>query len=72
MCMVLYGYDASTYNSVQASSNWLAWFNLTSVRILPTTKKIHTYIPDHKSHFPIKDVLTDDNGYSRKVFISSV
>lgn len=29
MCMVLYGYDASTYNSVQASSNWLAWFGLT-------------------------------------------
>lgn len=30
--MTLYGYDASTYNSVQASDNWLAWFNLTSVR----------------------------------------
>lgn len=28
MCMVLYGYDASTYNSVQASDNWLAWFDL--------------------------------------------
>lgn len=34
MCMVLYGYDASTYNSVQASDNWLAWFNLTSVRAM--------------------------------------
>ncbi|PSR80161.1 major facilitator superfamily transporter sugar [Coniella lustricola] len=30
MCMVLYGYDASTYNSVQGSKNWLAWFGLTS------------------------------------------
>lgn len=30
MCMVLYGYDASTYNSVQASDNWLAWFNLST------------------------------------------
>lgn len=24
-CMVLYGYDASVYNSVQGSANWLAW-----------------------------------------------
>lgn len=23
--MVLYGYDASVYNSVQGSSNWVAW-----------------------------------------------
>ncbi|ROW02218.1 hypothetical protein VSDG_02315 [Cytospora chrysosperma] len=30
MCMVLYGYDASTFNSVQGSDNWLEWFNLTS------------------------------------------
>lgn len=28
--MVLYGYDASTFNSVQASDNWLNWFGLTS------------------------------------------
>lgn len=28
--MVLYGYDASTFNSVQGSDNWLEWFNLTS------------------------------------------
>lgn len=25
--MVLYGYDASVYNSVQGSENWMAWFN---------------------------------------------
>lgn len=25
--MVLYGYDASVYNSVQGSDNWVAWFN---------------------------------------------
>lgn len=30
MCMVLYGYDASTFNSVQGSDNWLNWFGLTS------------------------------------------
>lgn len=30
MCMVLYGYDASTFNSIQASDNWLNWFGLTS------------------------------------------
>ncbi|OKL58330.1 hypothetical protein UA08_06405 [Talaromyces atroroseus] len=26
-CMVLYGYDASVFNSVQGSANWVAWFN---------------------------------------------
>ena len=25
--MVLYGYDASVFNSVQGSDNWNAWFN---------------------------------------------
>ena len=25
-CMVLYGYDASVYNAVLGSENWLAWF----------------------------------------------
>ncbi|CAK7224839.1 hypothetical protein SBRCBS47491_005691 [Sporothrix bragantina] len=27
-CMVLYGYDASVFNSVQGSDNWLEWFDL--------------------------------------------
>lgn len=26
-CMVLYGYDASVYNSVQGSKNWVAYFD---------------------------------------------
>ncbi|KAJ5727824.1 hypothetical protein N7493_005644 [Penicillium malachiteum] len=26
-CMVLYGYDASVFNSVQGSDNWVAWFD---------------------------------------------
>jgi hypothetical protein len=26
-CMVLYGYDASVYNSVQGSDHWVQWFN---------------------------------------------
>ncbi|GAB1196429.1 hypothetical protein APSETT444_005700 [Aspergillus pseudonomiae] len=26
-CMVLYGYDASVYNSVQGSKNWVVYFN---------------------------------------------
>ncbi|KAJ5135305.1 uncharacterized protein N7515_004583 [Penicillium bovifimosum] len=26
-CMVLYGYDASVFNSVQGSKNWLSWMN---------------------------------------------
>jgi sugar porter (SP) family MFS transporter len=28
MCMVLYGYDASVFNSVQGSQNWLDYFDL--------------------------------------------
>ncbi|KAL0932158.1 sugar transporter [Colletotrichum truncatum] len=28
MCMVLYGFDASVFNSVQASDNWLRYFDL--------------------------------------------
>ncbi|GAB7348493.1 hypothetical protein MBLNU459_g6899t1 [Dothideomycetes sp. NU459] len=33
-CMVLYGYDASVYNAVQGSKNWIAYFNH------PNTEKI--------------------------------
>ncbi|KAK7730354.1 hypothetical protein SLS53_009054 [Cytospora paraplurivora] len=28
--MVLYGYDASTFNAIQGSPHWLAWFSLSS------------------------------------------
>lgn len=28
LCMVLYGYDASVFNSVQGSQNWLDWVDL--------------------------------------------
>lgn len=31
MCMVLYGYDASVFNSVQGSQNWLNYFDLDAV-----------------------------------------
>lgn len=31
MCMVLYGYDASVFNSLQGSNNWLAYFDLDPV-----------------------------------------
>lgn len=29
-CMVLYGYDASIFNTVQVSTNWLNWFGFNS------------------------------------------
>lgn len=32
MCMVLYGYDASVFNSVQGSPHWLAYFNLSTTK----------------------------------------
>lgn len=28
LCMVLYGYDASVFNAVQGSKNWLEWVDL--------------------------------------------
>lgn len=28
LCMVLYGYDASVFNSVQGSENWLSYVDL--------------------------------------------
>jgi hypothetical protein len=28
LCMVLYGYDASVFNSLQGSQNWLDWVDL--------------------------------------------
>lgn len=28
LCMVLYGYDASVFNSLQGSENWLKWVDL--------------------------------------------
>jgi hypothetical protein len=34
MCMVLYGYDASVFNSVQGSNNWLKYFDLDPVSLL--------------------------------------
>jgi hypothetical protein len=33
MCMVLYGYDASVFNSVQGSNNWLNYFDLDAVSL---------------------------------------
>ncbi|KAJ5166929.1 uncharacterized protein N7482_005710 [Penicillium canariense] len=38
-CMVLYGYDASVFNSVQGSKNWVAYFNHPSS---PTIGSINT------------------------------
>ncbi|KAF6813990.1 sugar transporter [Colletotrichum plurivorum] len=32
MCMVLYGFDASVFNSVQASDNWMNYFDLDADR----------------------------------------
>ena len=30
--MTLYGFDSSVFNALQASDNWLDWFNLDPVR----------------------------------------
>lgn len=57
MCMVLYGYDASVFNSVQASTNWLAYFNLDAV-------SIHTlYSLDYRGDRPAKRLAKSTDSY---------
>jgi len=41
-CMVLYGYDASVFNTVQGSKNWLAWFNNPSANIIGAISTSYT------------------------------
>lgn len=41
-CMVLYGYDASVFNSVQGSKNWSAWFNKPDGNILGAINTSYT------------------------------
>jgi hypothetical protein len=40
--MVLYGYDASVFNSVQGSANWKAWFNQPSTNLVGTITTIYS------------------------------
>ncbi|KAJ5752929.1 hypothetical protein N7520_009846 [Penicillium odoratum] len=41
-CMVLYGYDASVFNSVQGSDNWVAWFNTPNSTMLGSINTAYT------------------------------
>ncbi|CRG91104.1 putative quinate permease [Talaromyces islandicus] len=41
-CMVLYGYDASVFNSVQGSSNWKAWFNHPDSNVVGSVNTAYT------------------------------
>jgi MFS family permease len=40
--MVLYGYDASVFNSVQGSSNWKAWFNNPDSNVVGSVNTAYT------------------------------
>ncbi len=40
--MVLYGYDASVYNSVQGSKNWVKYFNNPSNQIIGAINTAYT------------------------------
>lgn len=40
--MVLYGYDASVYNSVQGSKNWVAYFNKPSDNMIGLINSAYT------------------------------
>jgi len=40
--MVLYGYDASVFNSVQGSDNWMAWFNNPNDNTLASVNTAYT------------------------------
>ncbi|KAJ5627939.1 hypothetical protein N7490_010167 [Penicillium lividum] len=41
-CMVLYGYDASVFNSVQGFDNWVAWFNSPNSTMLGSINTAYT------------------------------
>ncbi|KAF2173282.1 hypothetical protein M409DRAFT_17225 [Zasmidium cellare ATCC 36951] len=41
-CMVLYGYDASVYNAVQGSDNWVAYFNDPDANIIGAVNTSYT------------------------------
>ncbi|KAJ5097256.1 hypothetical protein N7456_007977 [Penicillium angulare] len=41
-CMVLYGYDASVFNSVQGSANWVAYFNNPNNGVLGSINTAYT------------------------------
>jgi MFS family permease len=40
--MVLYGYDASVFNSVQGSKNWVAWFNTPNASVIGSINTAYT------------------------------
>ena len=40
--MVLYGYDASVYNSVQGSKHWVKWFNDPGSEIIGTINSVYS------------------------------
>ncbi|KAL4873654.1 hypothetical protein BDV12DRAFT_159352 [Aspergillus spectabilis] len=41
-CMVLYGYDASVYNSVQGSDNWIAYFDNPDANLIGAVNTAYT------------------------------
>ncbi|KAI5361234.1 Putative major facilitator, sugar transporter, major facilitator superfamily [Septoria linicola] len=41
-CMVLYGYDASVYNAVQGSKNWVAYFNNPGAQMIGAVNTSYT------------------------------
>ncbi|OBT89266.1 hypothetical protein VE02_02587 [Pseudogymnoascus sp. 03VT05] len=41
-CMVLYGYDASVYNSVQGSANWVNYFNKPAANVIGAVNTAYT------------------------------
>lgn len=40
--MVLYGYDASVFNSVQGSKNWVAWFDNPNANLIGSINTAYT------------------------------
>ena len=54
-CMVLYGYDASVYNSVQGSKHWVAYFNDPSASMIGLINTAYTV---GKGNIYVLDVVT--------------
>jgi len=78
MCMVLYGYDASVFNSVQGSQHWLDYFSLNVKRdayligLINTTYTIGAILSGFFLGGPVADYLGRRWGMGLGCFITII
>jgi len=74
-CMVLYGYDASVFNSVQVNKHWLAWFDTPKGEVLGmvnTTYSIGAIVAGWFLGGPVADYLGRRWGMGIGCFITII